>query len=160
MGASQKLRDAGQESLLREALKTLDSQLDEVRGQQTRLTVRAPVDGIVLTSAFVRAASTHRHSEESHPWHGHPNEEQNLGCLVEVSSHFFTIAPSDGWDAVLIVDQADSRTLDPGDAVELKLDAFPNRRFAGRISQIAARHDASVPSAWKMKFYSEVCAPQ
>lgn len=152
LAVSQKLGDAGQESLLREAIKTLSSQLEDIRRQHERLTVRAPVDGVVLTSAFVRAPSTHRQSEESRPWHGHPSDEQNLGCRVDDSSQLFTITPSNEWDAILIVDQADSRTLQQGDAVELKLDAFPGRTFEGRIRQIASRHDAGVPESLTTRF--------
>jgi putative peptide zinc metalloprotease protein len=150
--AYQKLRDAGQEALVREARTTLAGQLDELRANQERLTVRASESGIVLTSAFVRAPSTHRKNFEPRPWHGHPGDEQNLGCLVEEASHLFTIAPTNAWDAVLIVEQADSRALEPGERVQVKLEAFPGRTFSGQIRQIASRHDTVVPESLSSRY--------
>jgi multidrug efflux pump subunit AcrA (membrane-fusion protein) len=150
--ACQKRGDAGQEVLVREALSTLAAQIEGLREEQARLTVRAPESGMILTAAFVRAPSTHRKSFESRPWHGHPSDEQNLGCHVEKTSHLFTIAPTNAWDAVLVVEQADCRTLEPGDRVEVKLDAFPGRVFAGQIRQIASRHEPVVPESLSSRY--------
>lgn len=96
----------------RTALAAAEAQLEQLRTQLDYTLVRAPISG-VITDKMVEA-----------------------GDIVGVQTRLFTIADIDTMVVRVQVSELDVVQLDPGDAVAVMLDAYPDRQLTGRIRRI------------------------
>ncbi len=107
--------DAARERLLRldaESWRREAALIDE----QLRLgTVRAAVDGVVLTA----------------------RPEQRVGTRVVAGDAVVLVGRTDTLELELGVRQADLARVRPGQAVRLRIDALPGRTFSGRVASLA-----------------------
>jgi RND family efflux transporter MFP subunit len=87
-----------------------------VRDEQLRAaTVRAPVSGVVLT----------------------PRPEERVGSWADAGSAVLMIGRTDTLELEFGVDQRDVGRVRVGEEVRLRVDAFPQRTFAGDVSALA-----------------------
>ena len=84
--------------------------------QLSRLTIRAPAPGVVLTSR--------------------PEELQS--ARVDAGSHFVVLGRTDTLELTFGVDQQDVERVRPGDEVRIRLEGSPQRTFSGRVSVVGA----------------------
>ncbi len=107
--------DAAEERLQRmraDALRREASVLD----QQVRAAlVRSPVAGIVLT----------------------PRPQERLGSWVDAGSQLIVVGRTDTLELDFNVDERDIGRVKLGDEVRLRVDAYPQKTFVGRVSAIA-----------------------
>jgi hemolysin D len=118
----------------RDALK---EQLDKAAKRQNLVKLTAPVDGVVLEIAKL-----------------------SPGSIVREAETFFTLVPLDVvLEAEAQIDSADVGYIKPGDAVRLKIDAFPFQRHGTltakvrSISQDAYKRDGPAPGAISSAYY-------
>jgi GAF domain-containing protein len=105
--AEERLQRLRGEALRRE-LALLDEQLDLT-------TVRAPISGVVLT----------------------PRPEQLLGASLDEGDLAVTLGRTDTLELEFGVDQRNIGRVSPGQEVRLRVDAFPQRTFTGRVLAIS-----------------------
>ncbi len=87
-----------------------------IRDERLRsATVRAPVSGIVLTA----------------------RPEERVGSRVDAGSTVLVLGRTDTLELEFGVDQRDVGRVQTGQEVRLRVDAFPQRTFVGRVSGIA-----------------------
>lgn len=115
----------------------LREQLDKAAMRQNLVRLTAPVDGVVLEIAKL-----------------------SPGSIVRAAETFFTLVPLDVvLEVEAQIDSADIGYVKPGDAVRLKIDAFPFQRHGvlhGKvrsISQDAFRRDAPAPGRSSSAYY-------
>jgi multidrug resistance efflux pump len=106
--------DAAAERLQRmraDALRREASVLDE---QVRAALVRSPVAGVVLT----------------------PRPQERLGSWVDAGSQLIVVGRTDTLELDFNVDERDIGRVRVGDEVRLRVDAYPQRTFVGRVSTI------------------------
>jgi RND family efflux transporter MFP subunit len=88
-----------------------------VRAEQLRAaTVRAPVSGVVLT----------------------PRPEERAGSWAEAGGSVIVLGRTDTLELEFGVDQRDIGRVRTGEEIRLRVDAYPQRTFAGHVTGIAA----------------------
>jgi HlyD family secretion protein len=92
--------------------------LDEARDQLSKTIFTAPIDGKV----------TRLNVEEG--------ETVIIGTMNNPGSLVLTISDLSIIEAVVQVDETDVSRIALGDSATIRIDAFPNRRFVGRVSRI------------------------
>jgi HlyD family secretion protein len=92
--------------------------LDEADEQRSRTTIRAPIGGRVIRLNI----------EEG--------ETAVVGTMNNPGSLLLTIGDLSAIEAVMVVDETDVPMISVGDSAVVELDAFPDQRFAARVSSI------------------------
>jgi RND family efflux transporter MFP subunit len=126
--------DAAEERLQRLRADVLRREAS-VREQQLRAaTVRSPVSGVVLT----------------------PRPEERVGSWADAGSAVMVLGRTDTLELEFGVDQRDVGRVTVGEEVRLRVDAFPQRTFSGRVSVIA---DVGADSAGTVLFPVRAMVP-
>ena len=126
--------DAAEERLQRMRADVLRREAT-VREEQLRAaTVRAPVSGVVLT----------------------PRPEERVGSWADAGSAVLVIGRTDTLELEFGVDQRDVGRVRVGEEVRLRVDAFPQRTFTGRVSALA---DVGLDSAGTVVFPVRAVVP-
>jgi Barrel-sandwich domain of CusB or HlyD membrane-fusion/GAF domain len=126
--------DAAEERLHRMRVDLLRRET-AIRDERLRAaTVRAPVSGVVLTT----------------------RPEERVGSWADAGSTVLVIGRTDTLDLEFGVDQRDIGRVRVGEEVRLRVDAFPQRTFEGRVSGIA---DVGADSAGAVSFPVRAIVP-
>jgi membrane fusion protein (multidrug efflux system) len=126
--------DAAEERLQRMRADVLRREA-AVRDEQLRAaTVRSPVSGVVLT----------------------PRPEEHVGAWADAGSTLLVIGNTDTLELELRVDQRDIGRVSAGEELRLRVDAFPQRTFSGRVTGIA---DVGVDSGGSVTFPVRAVVP-
>jgi membrane fusion protein (multidrug efflux system) len=126
--------DAAEERLQRMRADVLRREA-AVREQQLRAaTVRSPVSGVVLT----------------------PRPEERVGSWANAGRPVMVLGRTDTLELEFGVDQRDVGRVRVGEEVRLRVDAFPQRTFSGRVSAIA---DVGLDSAGTVLFPVRALVP-
>ena len=126
--------DATEERLQRmrsEVLRREASVLDE---QVRATTIRAPLAGVVLT----------------------PRPEERVGAWADAGSPLLVVGRTDTLELDFLVDQRDIGRVRVGDEIRLRVDAYPQRTFGGRVSGIA---DVGADTAGAVSFPVRAVVP-
>jgi hypothetical protein len=94
----------------------------------------APCDGVILSVADVPRITR---EDELTTWSGSPLEERNLQAYLNAGDTICRVGDPQKFEALLTIDQRDVEFVQPGQAVEIVLDAQPDRRRTTRLVQIA-----------------------
>jgi putative peptide zinc metalloprotease protein len=129
-----------QDSKAFEEIPTLEKQIDafenelaKMKDEQNRLHLVSHRAGIVIPPP-----------NESHPpspdgklstWHGSPLDEHNLGAVLPPGRLFCRIGDPGKFEALLMVDQADTDQVRDGQKVKLMLDALPGTTLYTEITE-------------------------
>ena len=126
--------DAAEERLQRMRADVLRREA-AVREEQVRAaTVRAPVSGVVLT----------------------PRPEERVGSWADAGSSVLVLGRTDTLELEFGVDQRDVGRVSAGEEVRLRVDAFPQRTFTGRVTGLA---DVAVDTAGTIVFPVRASVP-
>ena len=121
-----------QHAALAEASQRLFDQADQ---RVRRLEVLAPSDGIVYPPPSRSRPAADRLQLTS--WSGQPMQPRNQEAVLHETEPLCVIGQPDRWQATLMIDQADIELVRMGDAVEIRLDAWPSTSLKGHISQLS-----------------------
>lgn len=127
-----------------ELLTSVKEQLDEKQDELSRLEIKAPVAGTVLTPPGRPKQPSGDGRLPS--WTGEPFDAANRGAFLEDSDLVCQIGDPLAMEAVLIVNQADVELIQIGNEVEVKIDAIPNLTYTTSIEEIA-KNDLKQTSA-------------
>ncbi|MDX1944966.1 MAG: HlyD family efflux transporter periplasmic adaptor subunit [Pirellulaceae bacterium] len=119
-----------------EALAALDVQLARRRDELRRLTIVAPVGGILVPPPS-RPDDGAEERTRLASWTGRPLESRNLGAYLEASTLVGRIAQPGQWEAILAIEQHEMDFIRAGQRVDLILHQLPGTRLAGRIEHVA-----------------------
>ena len=126
--------DAAEERLQRMRADVLRREA-AVREEQLRAaTVRAPVSGIVLT----------------------PRPEERVGSWADAGTSVLVLGRTDTLELEFGVDQRDVGRVRVGENIRLRVDAYPQRTFVGRVTGIA---DVGLDSAGTVVFPVRAAVP-
>ncbi|MBN1637834.1 MAG: efflux RND transporter periplasmic adaptor subunit [Ignavibacteriales bacterium] len=107
----------GQYEAQQSAVLQAEESLREMREQLAKTTIRSPMDG-VITSLKVE-----------------PNERV-LGSNFSVGTELMTVANLNEMEATVEVDENDVVLISIGDTTKIKVDAFGDREFLGKVTEI------------------------
>ena len=107
--------DAAEEALQRMRADVLRREANVLDEQVRAALVRSPVAGVVLT----------------------PRPHERLGAWVEAGSQLVVLGRTDTLELDFNVDERDVGRVRIGDDVRLRVDAFPQRTFVGRVTAIS-----------------------
>ena len=122
----------------RTALADSQRRLDERRDEAKRLTLTAPVDGVVIPAP--RKQQNHPAETRLPEWNGSLLDPKTL---VPMSSRGLSSAWSairEKLTAVLLVDDADIKRIEPGQKTRLRIDELPGQVIDGEVVEVA-RHE-------------------
>ncbi len=122
----------------RTALADSQRRLDERQSEAKRLTLTAPVDGVVLPAP--RLPATHASDGRLAKWTGSLLEPTTRGAHVEAGTLTCLVGDPKRLAAVLLVDDADVKFLQPGQHARLRIDEIPGRILTGEVVEVA-RHE-------------------
>jgi putative peptide zinc metalloprotease protein len=127
-----------------------DSQrrLDERRGEAKRLTLTAPVDGIIIPAP--RKQQIHQAEARLSSWNGSLLDPKTLGAHVEPGTLVCLVGDPQKLTAVLLVDDTDIKRLEPGQKTRLRIDELPGQVINGQVIEIA-RHELDDIENLKMR---------
>lgn len=114
--------------------------LDQWEEESRRRVVRSPIAGRVCAPPRVAPPTLEVERERLPGWSGTPLDRKNLGAFLPEQTHVATIAPTERWQAVLVMDQTEREALLVDRPVRLKLEELPQRVLDGRIAEISHRH--------------------
>lgn len=134
-----------QEQIATARLKSLQEQLEEALDHQTRLTILAPDDGIVLAPATTSPSRDSKTMAQLPQWSGTPLDEKNLGSLLEAKTHLMSLSRGETVDAVLLIDQRHRNDFSAGHSVAVKLEHLPDVTFHATVSEISKRDSEFAP---------------
>ncbi len=130
----------------RTVLADTQRRLEERRREAARLTLTAPVDGILIPAP--RVPSSRAAEGRLAEWSGSLLEPAERGAHVEPGTLTCLVGDPNQLAAVLLVDDVDIKFLQPGQHARLRLDQLPGQVLEGEVAE-AARHETSEPSGAK-----------
>ena len=126
--------DAAEERLQRMRAAVLRREAALREDELRATTIRAPMDGVVLTA----------------------RPEERVGAWADAGSELLIIGRTDTLELEFLVNQRDIGRVHVGGEVRLRVDAFPQRTFRGRVSGIA---DVGVDTAGTVLFPVRAVVP-
>ncbi len=121
-----------------EALTALDAQVARLKLEVAKLTVRAPMDGILLPPASRPDES----SNDAHltTWSGRPLELRNVGAFLPASTLLGRIAQPSKFEAILAIPQEEMDFVAVGQSVDVLLPSHPGKRLRGQVVRISSEN--------------------
>jgi putative peptide zinc metalloprotease protein len=118
-----------------QAIKSAREQLGQLEIKVDRLTLKAPVAGTVLPSAFVPRIEDPE--SQLSGWSGIPLDRKNLGAYLDNHVLFCQIGDPKRLQAMMVIDQADRSLVQKDQRVEMKIAGLPHETFTSTIHDIA-----------------------
>ncbi|MEK6262868.1 MAG: HlyD family efflux transporter periplasmic adaptor subunit [Planctomycetota bacterium] len=144
--------DSGGRAMAEESLRSVEQQLEELSQQRKHLQIVAPCAGTVVAPPRQPAPKMEQLRTRLVGWTGTPLDAKNAGSVLDERTHLLSIAPTDGMQALLHLDQADLHDVKLDMSVGLKFDHLPDRVFRGAISQIATAQSDFAPDTLSVKY--------
>lgn len=146
------IQNPGELAMGRERVKTIESQIAQMKQRIAKLTVFAPIDGKVI-AAESRDSATRplADREQLQGWSGTLFQKKNSHAFVEVGTPLLSIAPSEQMQAVLIINQDDRNDIKEGQPVSLRCYHVVDQIYSATIERISARQTNIAPKALSNK---------
>jgi len=123
-----------------ESLKSVEDQLAKKRKDREELVLVSPRDGMVLPPTNVPPSKEAQATGKLPAWSGNTLDEKNLGATYTEGTVLCMVGDAEKLEGVMVVDQSEVEFVVRGQPVDLKLDAFPWRTFAGTVDELAETH--------------------
>ncbi len=128
---------AGQIESTEKLLDSTRKQYLEKKSDEKRLEIRAPVAGLIIPPPPRDGSGG---ADGMLPeWSGSLLMDKNLGARLKESDLVCQVGDPKKMEVVLFVEQADIELVHEGQDVEVKLDAYPYKRYQSQIEEIARR---------------------
>ena len=106
--------EVAQSQIARSEMKKLETKLKSIKDQLSRLEIRSPYDGIVVSGDLDKAQ----------------------GATMEIGQTLFEVAPLDDMLAEVAIPESEIQHVKDTNSVAIKLNAFPYRTFYGEVNSI------------------------
>ena len=146
------LNQPDQMVLAEDRLRTVSEQLQDARALWEQTIVRAPIAGRIVAARRSQPSTADQDDERLPRWSGTPLHPRNVGAYIEQRTHLCSIAPSDRFEAILLVDQVDRNDVVVGQTVRLKLEELPHLVLEGVVTAVSDRHLEFAPPELSNKF--------
>jgi len=130
--------------------KSVKARIENLREQQSRLEVRAPVSGVLIT-AEPRPEKPADPAERLPSWHGTVFDEHNEDVWLTMGTPIANIAPSQEMEAVLLIEQRHRNDLAAGQSVTMLWSHLPGYYLSGEIDSIGERFTKTAPASLSQK---------
>jgi putative peptide zinc metalloprotease protein len=141
-----RLSNPGLERLAEERRDTLLDQIEDTEQQIAKLTITAPCAGLVIAPERQLEPKFDRDRRKLNTWRGSPLDPKNRDAWLPPMTHLLSVAPSDQFQAVMLVAQSDRNEITTGMPVRLKLDHLPDRVYVSRVDSISSRVVDTAPT--------------
>lgn len=118
-----------------EALVAIETRLAQREEDQRRLTLRAPADGTVIAPPAQEPSPYLPGALRS--WSGSPLEPRNRGSYLETGTLACLVGDPQRLEVVLVIDQADMKSIRRGQPVRLDMEQWPGQVVEGTIIELA-----------------------
>lgn len=132
------------------SLEDYQSRLEQWRSDQARLTLRAPVAGVVLPPPALH--SPPEQQERLPGWQGTPLDSWNRGCHLEIGSLVCLVGNPQRLEAMLVIDEALIADVRVGQQVRVKIAQGPVRVLSGIITELARADSQDLPAGLAQAF--------
>jgi putative peptide zinc metalloprotease protein len=123
---------------VKEALSSVEHQLEQRKQDKEELTLVAPIAGTVLPPPLVPDQSQ---AESQLPtWSGSPLEKENLGATMLVGSKFCQIGDPQRLEARLVIDQGDVELVSKGQQVDVMLTQYAGTVYVSHIEKVSTEN--------------------
>ncbi|MFP6576125.1 MAG: HlyD family efflux transporter periplasmic adaptor subunit, partial [Pirellulaceae bacterium] len=116
-------------------IQSLEEQVLELKQNQARLEIRAPIKGTILPPAQRKTPPSGDGRLRS--WEGSPLDPVNLGAFLNANDMVCVVGDPQRLDAELIIDQADIELVKMGQPVEIQLELYPSKIYHSKIRKLA-----------------------
>lgn len=116
-----------------------------------RLTLLAPVGGVVLSPAIEGRIASDPTSNRLAGFQGSPLDPKNLGAWIEVGQAVCVIGDPGSMEANLVIRQDDVANVAPGRRVVLRIDQAPVRTLTGTVTAIAKATADDLPDSLRQR---------
>lgn len=106
--------EVAQSQIARSEMRKLETQIKSLNDQLSRLEIRSPYDGIVISGDLDKAQ----------------------GATMEIGQTLFEVAPLDNMLAEVAIPESEIQYVGDNNSVAIKLNAFPYRTFYGEVNTI------------------------
>jgi len=148
----------GQMSLAMNQIAALTDQLEEVQQRLGALTIKAEISGTIVEPPRVPEPTIETSRKQLSTWNGTPLEPKNIGATIDERTHLLSVAPSNLFQAIVLIDQGDINELSQAELVarledseqkhqliQLKFDHLPSRTYEGHIQEVSKNPLEYVP---------------
>jgi putative peptide zinc metalloprotease protein len=125
-----------------EALADLQQQARQTERELARLTLTAPIAGVVIPPP---ARAAEEDPDELSSLAGTPLDAENLGCRLEAGTLLCQIGEPDRLEALVIVGEAEVERLRAGQQIRLSLHMSPGEIRTGRVKEVARVNASDLP---------------
>lgn len=122
----------------RTALTDTQRRLDECRQDAKRLTITAPIDGVVIPAP--RKKEDQSNSSRLPGWSNSLLDAKSVGAYVEPGTLICLVGNPQKLTAMLLVDDTDIKRLEPGQKARMRIDELPGQVVEGEVSEVS-RHE-------------------
>lgn len=116
----------------------LQQELNQARDWLRQTQIVAPRAGRLVEPPIMEAGRQER-TDRLPKWQGTPLANRNLGAFIESQTHLYTIAPSDEYEVVMLLDQEDAKHLTVGKRVRVKIFGLPDEVVTTTIDDLSER---------------------
>ena len=113
-GSALAMGEVAQSQIARSESRKLETQIKSLKDQLSRLEIRSPYDGIVVSGDLDKAQ----------------------GATMEIGQTLFEVAPLDDMLAEVAIPESEIQYVQQTQSVAIKLNAFPYRTFYGEVDSI------------------------
>jgi multidrug resistance efflux pump len=124
----------------RTALADSQRRLDERRAEAKRLTLVAPMDGVIIPAPRTDTKVGSAHSARLPVWRGSLLDPKTVGAHVEPGTLVCLVGNPQKLMATLLVDDTDVKRIEPGQKTRLRIDELPGQVVDGEVIEVA-RHE-------------------
>lgn len=125
------------------ALADLQERRAVLQRQIDQLTIRAPVDGVVIPAPHkIEQEKSDRFLAQ---WSGSPLDEENRGCLLHRGELLCMIGDADALQARLFVDQDQIELIRTGDPVSILFDGNSVHSIQGTVKEVSTDQSVQIP---------------
>ncbi len=134
---------SGRLGLARESLASAERQLKKQLEDAERLTLRAPIAGVVMEPDY--KSNRTQDPKDLGSWEGSPLAEKNLGATLEATERFCRIGDPRSLEARILIGQDDIELVAEGQPVRLMLNQTTDLIYPSEITSISREELPETP---------------
>jgi putative peptide zinc metalloprotease protein len=155
--AARSVSDESASRLHEDREKSILAELTKAEGWLAQTTILAPIAGRIVEPPVLQMPNE-EDSKILGRWAGTPLSTKNVGAFIDVQTHLCTIAPTENYEVVLLVDQEDAKQLRSSRDVRIKIYGTPNVVIRSKLEVVAERAIRNCPPELYASFGGPIAA--